>query len=181
MSITEQDTLTQDVVFDLLSNPRRRYVLYYLSEVDEPIQLRDLADQVSSWENEIPVDELSNQQRKRVYVSLYQTHIPKLEDAGVVSYDSESGYVSLAERSSELGSYVSGGDGEAPWQLYYAVLAAAGAVFYALVAFEVSVFAALSTFVAGIAIIVAFAALAVLHYASYRRSSWDPSDLIAGE
>ena len=180
MSTTEPESLTQDVVFDLLSNPRRRYVLYHLSQVDESIQLRDLADEVAAWENEIPVDELSTQQRKRVYVSLYQTHIPKLEEAGVVSYDRESGLVGLANRSEELGSFVSGDDTEAPWQLYYFALAVAGAAFYALVAFEVSVFGGITTFVAGAAIIAAFAVLAIAHYVSYRRSSWDPSDLIAG-
>jgi hypothetical protein len=181
MSSPEQETLTQDVVFDLLSNPRRRYVLFHLSQVDEPIQLRDLADEVSSWENEVPVNKLTNQQRKRVYVSLYQTHIHSHQDAGVDDYDSDSGYVRLAERSDELGSYISGDDDQLPWQLYYIALAAVSAGLYFLVAFEVAPFAAPSTFAVGVAIIGAFAVLALAHYISYRRSSWDPSDLIAGE
>jgi len=178
MSRAEHETLTQDVVFDLLSNQRRRYVLYYLKEIDDSIQLQDLADQVSAWENEMPIDELSYQQRKRVYVSLYQTHIPKLEEAGLIEYDSDTGMVSITTRHDELGGFLPTEESSPPWQLYYIVLAAVSLLFFALVSFDVAVFEAIPELFAGLMITGAVVVLALVHYAYRRRSSWDPTALV---
>ena len=176
MSQSDRGELSQDVVFDLLSNPRRRFVLSYLRQEGGPVDLVDLADEIAGWENETPVDELTSQQRKRVYVSIYQTHVPKLEDAGVVNYDRESGMVSLAERAEDIDEYLRGEDERLPWQLYYLGLAVASAVFYLLVSFEVSAFAAISEFVAGLVIVGAFLALAVANfvYSRYADSRMPP-------
>lgn len=163
MSQSEGETLSQDVVFDLLSNPRRRYILSYLRREEEPVDLVDLADEIAAWENETPVDELTSQQRKRVYVSIYQTHVPKLEDAGVVSYDRESGLVGLTDRALEIDRFLQGEDEEPPWQLYYLGLAIAGALFYAAVSLGVPAFAAIPEFVAGLVVVVAFGVVAVAH------------------
>lgn len=103
---TDDQELSQDVIFDVLSSSRRRYVLYYLSQRDEPVELPSLAEEVAAWETETSVDELSSQERKRVYVSLYQTHIPKLEEVGLVDYDQDSGEVSLTERSGQIQSFL---------------------------------------------------------------------------
>jgi DNA-binding transcriptional ArsR family regulator len=164
MSQSDTSALSQDVVFDLLSSPRRRFVLYYLRQEGAPVELRELADEVAAWENDMDVEELTSQQRKRVYVSLYQTHIPKLDEAGIIEYDQDSGMVALADRADELGSYLSSNDETLPWQMYYLAVAVAGALLYSLVAFDVAVFAAVPEYVAGIAIIVAFGLSAVAHY-----------------
>jgi len=164
MSQSDRGELSQDVVFDLLSNPRRRFVLSYLRQEGGPVDLVDLADEIAAWENDTPVEDLTSQQRKRVYVSIYQTHVPKLEDAGVVDYDRESGLVQLASRAEEIDDYLQGEEERVPWQLYYLGLAVVSAVFYFLVSFDVSVFAAIDAFTAGLIIIVAFAALAVAHF-----------------
>jgi len=119
--------LTRDRVFDILSSPRRRYVLYFLRTEPNPIQLTDLAEHVAAWENDTTVEELSTQQRKRVYVSLYQTHLPKLAEAGLVDYDEETGAVAIDAKATELDPLLGeGGDGPA-WYRYYFALAVAGA------------------------------------------------------
>jgi DNA-binding transcriptional ArsR family regulator len=41
--------LSQDVIFDILSSPRRRYVLYYLRKEGGPIDLTQLAERVAAW------------------------------------------------------------------------------------------------------------------------------------
>ncbi|WP_135822790.1 DUF7344 domain-containing protein [Halostella litorea] len=164
MSQSDTSELSQDIVFDLLSSPRRRFVLYYLRREDEPVELRQLADEVAAWENDMRVEELTSQQRKRVYVSLYQTHVPKLDEAGIVEYDQDSGMVGLASRADELGSYLGTDESDQPWQMYYLAIAVAGAVLYALVAFDVSAFAGVPEDLAFLAIIVAFGLAAVAHY-----------------
>jgi len=93
MSDSDYHPLSKDTVFDLLSNSRRRFVLHYLERADGPVRLSTLAAEIAATENEVTVDELTSQQRKRTYVSLYQTHIPKLQDAGAVSYNAETGTV----------------------------------------------------------------------------------------
>ena len=114
-----ESQLSQDTVFDILSNSRRRYVLYYLRQESEPIQLVDLAEHVAAWENETDVESLREQERKRVYVSLYQTHIPKLADTGLVKYDKEAGTVALTERRSTIDKHLSETEDDIPWQLIY--------------------------------------------------------------
>lgn len=120
--------LSQDTVFEILSNSRRRYVLYYLRQETEPIQLTTLAEHVAAWENETDVESLGDQERKRVYVSLYQTHIPKLAEIGLVEYDKEAGTVALADKGASMDKYLSESGDSIPWQLIYLTEAAVGAL-----------------------------------------------------
>jgi hypothetical protein len=65
MARSQQDSVSQDEIFDILSNGRRRYVLYHLREAEGPVKLEDLAQDLAAWENETTIDNLSKQQRKR--------------------------------------------------------------------------------------------------------------------
>ncbi|WP_247010600.1 DUF7344 domain-containing protein [Halorientalis litorea] len=165
---SEQEELTQDVVFDILSSSRRRYVLFYLRQADEPVELNDLAEHVAAWENELPVEELSDQQRKRVYVSLYQTHVPKLDSIGLVDHDQQSGLVELTDRAHEIDSYLTVSTSDVPWQQFYLGLALVSAAMLTLVWLSVGPFAAIPEVAVGVGITVAFAVSAIGHYL-YRR------------
>ena len=79
-------------VFGALAHQRRRYVLYYLRE-NEQVGTDELADQVAAWERSVPVDEVSADAAERVHVELVHTHLPKLEDYGLVDYDQRNGDV----------------------------------------------------------------------------------------
>jgi len=115
--------LTRDRIFEILSSPRRRYVLYFLRTEPNPIQLTELAEHVAAWENDTTTEELSTQQRKRVYVSLYQTHLPKLAEVGLVNYDEESGDVSIAAKASEIDPLLCEQRSQPAWYIYYFGLA----------------------------------------------------------
>lgn len=174
--------MSQDDVFDILSNARRRFVLYYLREAGEPVELGELARELAAWENETPASDLTTQQRKRVYVSLYQTHIQKLAEADIVEYDDDTRMVRLADAADEIGAYLSVDDDEASdvsWQERYLALAAISGALYALVAFQLPGFAVLSELAMGVGIVVAFAVLAVVHYVHARRESREiPTDAL---
>lgn len=133
MSNVSDEELSQDTLFSLLSNPRRRFVLQYLNRVDAPVTLRDLSVEAAAWENETDAENLTDQQRKRVQVSLYQTHIPALEEAGIIEYDSDSGEITLTDRADDLNVYLHGDIEEEPrrWEVYYLGLAVTGVVVYA--------------------------------------------------
>jgi hypothetical protein len=73
-----------DTVYEVLKNERRRWLLQYLEAANSPVSFRELAKQRASIENDCDIEELSSQKHKRVYIGLYQCHVPKLEDAGLV-------------------------------------------------------------------------------------------------
>lgn len=75
-------------VAHVLSNDRRRATIEVLaSGVDYrelPVGLSKLCDLVTEYE---VGSEFASQERKRVYIGLYQTHLPAMEEAGVIEWD----------------------------------------------------------------------------------------------
>ncbi|WP_231741192.1 hypothetical protein [Halorubrum sp. CBA1125] len=127
MSSSDTESLTPDSVFELLSNHRRRMVLYYLRRNGGSVGMQELAKQIASMENDVPADELTSQQRKRVYVSLYQTHLPKMAEMDTIDYDKESGIVRLTERADDIDEYLTTNDRSTyPWTFHYLLLVIAG-------------------------------------------------------
>lgn len=103
-------------------------VLYYLRKHSEPTTVNDLAEQVAAWENDTEISELTSQQRKRVYVSLYQTHLPKLADTGLVDYDVDDGIVTPTDRASQIDDFLSAKPTSGyPWKRHYLLFLIGGA------------------------------------------------------
>lgn len=93
IEIGEGSWATLDAV---LGNDRRRHVTTVLASADEPPTLDELAEAVATLEREeagIPHGETV----ESVRVSLHHAHLPELDDAGVLDYDSEEGRVTLGE------------------------------------------------------------------------------------
>ena len=91
---TEREELSKNEIFEILSNPRRRFTIRYLDQAEDgAVRLRTLAEQLAAWENDVSLPEVTYKQRKRVYISLYQTHLPKMDRLGIIEYDSSSGVV----------------------------------------------------------------------------------------
>jgi len=167
----KQKSLSQDTVFDLLSSARRRYILYHLRQHEGEASINELASQIAVWENDVPPDELTRQDEKRVYVSLYQTHVPKLEEQGIVDYDGDTGVVRLTDRAYQVDRYLTEDEeSEFPRQLYYLAVAVLGGITFALSTFDVSVFAAVPPVVVGAVVIGVFALSALVQYLRGRES-----------
>ena len=81
-------------------------MLRYLREADGQVRLRDLAEQIAAWEQETSIDDLSSDERQRVYISLYQSHLPKLDTHGIVDYDKDRGWVEPTPRTERLYPYL---------------------------------------------------------------------------
>ncbi|WP_157744137.1 DUF7344 domain-containing protein [Halopenitus persicus] len=123
------DALPLDQMFDILKNQRRRYVLEYLSDADEAVSLSEIAEQIAAWENDKDVTQISSSERKRVYVGLYQCHLPKMDALDVVSFNKPRGIIELGDNVDELYTYLERTEepeGE-PWHVYSLVLSLAGA------------------------------------------------------
>jgi len=160
---TSESRLSQDVVFDILSSPRRRYVLYHLRKADEPVKLTDLAEQVAAWENDTSPDQITEQERKRVYVSLYQTHIPRLDEVGIVEYDKDSGEIELASEASDIDQYLGPADDEIPWQRIYLALAGLSTLLLGATVLNISVFAGIPGTAAATVVVGAFVVTTIVH------------------
>ncbi|MFB6106236.1 MAG: hypothetical protein ABEJ70_04610 [Halobacteriaceae archaeon] len=79
------DGVPPDVVYDLLGNRRRRLVLYHLlSAPDHATDVGALATQVAAWEHGVRPEAVTTAQRRTVYNTLRQLHLPRLASAGVV-------------------------------------------------------------------------------------------------
>jgi hypothetical protein len=98
--------LTKGEIFDLLKNRRRRTVIRYLRENDGYAELNDLAEYIAAKENDIDVRQLSSDQRKRVYIGLYQCHLPKMDSLGVIDYDKDRGTIELQASVTQLLEYM---------------------------------------------------------------------------
>jgi hypothetical protein len=119
--------LPLDVVFEVLRNQRRRHVLRYLGDHEEEVvSLGELAEHVAAQENDKTVAELTSEERKRVYVGLYQCHLPKMDDMGVISYNQSRGLIRLTSPTEQLDKYLdtSPEDLDTPWVRYYGSITA---------------------------------------------------------
>ncbi len=87
-------------VFEILKNERRRMVIAYLkSQEDKSATLDVVAEHIAAIENDVDVSQISSSQRKRVYIGLYQCHLPKMDEYGVVDYEKSRGTIELQDTS----------------------------------------------------------------------------------
>ncbi|WP_440767378.1 DUF7344 domain-containing protein [Natronorubrum sp. DTA7] len=166
----EEQRLSKDVIFELLKNRRRREVLAYLLESDETVTLGELAEQIAAWENDTEVNALSSDQRKRVYVALYQTHLPKMDDAGIVEYDQDRGLISLADNADLLMMYLdTDTHRQDRWDRWYATLSVVGAAVVTGAFLGVPPLSSIPTLGLAGVVVVAFFLLSVAHVATNRQ------------
>ena len=156
--------LDYDDRFDLLSNHRRRYALHYLKTNGGSADLSDLAEQLAAWENDIKRENITYDQRKRVYTSLQQVHLPQMDDWGVITFDDREGTATLMEVAEELDIYfevVAGRD--IPWSAFYLLLVVVNAGILALGATGVGPLAAVPDIGWAVFVLTTFLVVSLAH------------------
>ena len=100
--------LTRDDIFHVLQCRRRRLVLKYLQEYDGdgPATMSDIAEHIAAFEYDTTVAALRSQERQRVYIALYQSHLPKMDKAGVIEYEQDRGLVETTELTKSFDPYL---------------------------------------------------------------------------
>lgn len=96
------DSFCRNELFDVLGNRRRRYVIWCLHRENSPIESRELAEKIAAWEEGTDSEEVSSSLYQSIYNSLYQTHLPRLEAAGVVEFDQSQNLVYPTARMVEV-------------------------------------------------------------------------------
>lgn len=160
-------TRSKDELFEILSSTRRRRIIYHLAQEGPRLTLNQLATKIAAVETDTPEADITADERQRVYISLYQTHLPKLEEAAIVTYDEEERSVSLTDDVRDDGFFwmdVEGGASR-PWDRYYAALAAVSWLFVAAVAVSLPPFATVGW--TGVAVLVTLALTALVAAQQY--------------
>jgi len=162
----ESGELSQDDRFDLLSNHRRRYALHYIKHNGDRATLGELSDQIAAWENEIGLEEVGYDERKRVYTSLQQVHLPRMDEAGVVEFDDREGAVEIGPAAADLDVYLEVVEGrDIPWSGFYLGLSGLDLLVVAAYAVGVPVVSAVPAIGLAVFVVTTFlvASLAHLH------------------
>lgn len=157
-------SLSQDDVYEVLRNRRRRYVIHYLRGTDSRVALGTLAEHVAAWENDIDVTAVGADARKNVYTSLQQFHLPKMEELDLVVFDQRAGEVTLTDAADDIDVYLEVVDRyEAPWSLYYLAVGGMAGLVTLGHGLGVPVLAGMTDVMCGIFTITAVGVLALVH------------------
>lgn len=87
----DSTALAEDDLYEALSNQRRRHVIRMLAGGAQDIDT--LSKAIAAAENDCSPDDLDSQQRKRVYIGLYQVHLETLDEVDIIDWDVRSGEV----------------------------------------------------------------------------------------
>lgn len=105
MAITDRyGGIPETEIHDLLRNERRRQVIKHLQDTIGTIALRDLAEAIA--EHETDESPPPKNIRNSVYNSLHQTHLPKLDERGIVEYESDEKIIRLTEDARSINVYM---------------------------------------------------------------------------
>ena len=99
--------ISDQEVFEALSNERRRCVVRWLLSEERRTNIRALSRQIAAQENDKPVNQVSPTERRRVYNALQQFHLPKLDELGFVRYDLDRGVIESTNSLDNLRPYLS--------------------------------------------------------------------------
>ena len=141
----------------------------------------DLAEQVAAREYDTTVEQLSSKQRQRVYIPLYQNHLPKLDDEGIIDYNQSRGVVERKPLADQFTPYLNihsnldddgGDDAEGtvptvnPWGKYYLGVSVLGTALLVAKWFEMGLVSTMPEFLVGVVILLAFSLLSLAQIAT---------------
>lgn len=168
---SERAALTEDELFELLANQRRRHIMHTLMREGETVDIGELSQRIAAWEDGLEFEEVSSTDRKRVYTALQQSHLPKLDKAGVVEFDRDRGVVEPTSTLEDVEIYMDVVRGrEIPWSDYYLGLTAVATLLLGATTAGLPPFAGLPPYAWGVFVVVAFGVSALAHRYYARRS-----------
>lgn len=152
-------------IFDVLCNRRRQRVIRYLNrtEGDGPLEFSDLVDHVTARETDTAPGDISPAQRKRVYNTLRQTHLPKLDGAGIVEYDPDTNRIEPGDAADRVRLYLDRDPGGVAWHTRYLTLSAAATGVIVVNWLGVYPFGSVSSATIGAAVFAVFAVSTLVH------------------
>jgi len=170
--------VTVDTAFEVLSNSRRRFIIATLRQRETPVSITTLANAIGAHEAGVSPDDLSSAEQKRVYISLYQSHVPKLESAGFVVFDSDTGTVSGTGATEEIDRYLDTNQPVVQWGRLTGMLSVGSLTLVAGSVYEVPLLTELSPTELFVGVVLALLSVTVAQYADqWRRRNTRPPEL----
>lgn len=165
------DELSEDDIYGVLSNRRRRFVIHALKRKKEPVNIAELSAHITAWELGVDPEEVDYEDQRSVYSTLKRTHLPNLEEKNLVTVDKEEKAVRATSELESLDIYVEAlNSKEIPWSLYYVGLAGVAIALLLAVKVEAPIFGALEPLEVGIFTVTAFGMSSVVHHIIGRRT-----------
>jgi hypothetical protein len=121
--------LPLDQIFEVLKNSRRRQTLRFLKENDGETTLSEVAEHIAALENDTTPRAITSAQRKRVYIGLYQCHLPKMDDMNVIDFEQNRGTIELGPNAEQLEPYLDGAADRDWYKMYLGVALVGTALF----------------------------------------------------
>ena len=95
-----------NVIFEILSNERRRYMIYYLFEQDRPVSVAEVIEIIHQWEDDPPSlgeewDRIDNLQ-----LELEHQHLPKTAQVEFIEYLPDERTIQVQSTSPEIDALV---------------------------------------------------------------------------
>ncbi|WP_339103511.1 hypothetical protein [Haloterrigena salinisoli] len=98
--------VTLGTVFELLTNERRRYALYYLYEQDGPVTISDLVETIDRWEDGSPPQESTLDTFDEIALDLKHHQLPKSAEVEFIQYEPERGTVQIQGSPEKFDTFV---------------------------------------------------------------------------
>lgn len=83
-----------DQILNVLSDNRRRHIIYLLEKRDDPVSIDELATRLVDHDDTLAPE--SSDHHTQLKIELYHNHLPKLADEDVITYDRDRGCLELA-------------------------------------------------------------------------------------
>lgn len=132
------------------------------------MSLSSLVEAVAAREYEKRPEELTQSERRRIYVSLFQTHLPKLDRQGLIEWNRETNRVKLGSDVC-LDEYLPQEWTVDGWYRYYLLITGVGSVLTVLAYANLWMFDSVDPTVTGAAVVGSSFFLAIAHGAVGQR------------
>ncbi|WP_144902827.1 DUF7344 domain-containing protein [Halobellus captivus] len=98
--------LSDDRLYHALASETRRRIVYFLLE-EEQATIETLATVLAGWDADETGTMATETNRDRILIELSHSHLPRLDEAEVVTYDRQSGDVHIEPLDPLLSALVS--------------------------------------------------------------------------
>lgn len=101
----EVDVEEVSELFHTAADVRRRRAVECLARHGS-LALPDLADELAVAEHDAPLAAVDPETVKRLYLDLYHSHVPVLEERDLVRYDQAGDRVAITDRGERFGAWL---------------------------------------------------------------------------
>lgn len=162
---SDREGLSKNEIYELISNRRRRFTIHALKQMEEPVAVAELSTYIAAWEMDIKPEEIEYADRRSIYTTLRQTHLPIMNDKNILEYNESEKTIQSTDVLDRINIYVEAThENEFPWSLYYVGLAGLSVSLVLAVIAGVPLFNTLKPTTVGAFISIIFGLSAVVHH-----------------